>query len=125
MAATTNKTNLLYAVGVGLLLSDIVPTPADAYFFYRQRKNNELLERGNITAKQYWLRDAMGYYGYNAIWWGAVLGATHAFGKTYEQKRNILVGLLASGLVVGVIAKNIQKDEQRYASTKTVKPELT
>lgn len=111
----TNKTHLLYALGAGLLLSDIVPTPGDAYFFYKQRINKEKLEKGEITPKQYWTRDAVGYYGINALWWSTVLGATYIFGKDYKQKRNILIGLLAGGIVLGVIAKNIKKDEEFYA----------
>lgn len=112
----SHKTSLLYAVGVGLLLSDLIPTPADALFFYKERKNKEKLTKGEITPKQYWTRDALGYYGYNALWWSAVLGATMLIGKDYKQKRNILIGLVAGGLVVGVIAKNIKKDEELYAN---------
>lgn len=113
-----HKTNLLYALGFGLLLSDLIPTPADALYFYKQRKNKEKLESKEITPKQYWVRDAFGYYGFNALWWSAVLGATYVLGKDYKQKRNILIGLVAGGLVVGVIAKNIKKDEERYANNK-------
>ena len=112
----SQKTSLLYAVGLGLLLSDLVPTPADAYYFYKQRKNKEKLTKGEITPKQYWTRDAIGYYGLNALWWSAVLGSTILFGKDYKQKRNILIGLVAGGLVVGVISKNIKKDEEFYAN---------
>lgn len=113
-----HKTNLLYALGFGLLLSDLIPTPADALYFYKQRKNKEKLESKEITPKQYWVRDALGYYGLNALWWSAVLGATYVLGKDYKQKRNILIGLVAGGLVVGVIAKNIKKDEEHYANNK-------
>ena len=112
----THKTNLLYALGVGLLLSDLIPTPADALYFYKQRKNKQKLENKEITPKQYWIRDAMGYYGFNALWWSSVLGATILLGKDYKQKRDILIGLVAGGLVVGVIAKNIKKDEEYYAN---------
>jgi len=110
----TDKTKMLYAVGLGLILSDIIPTPADALYFYRQRVDKQELEQGKITPKQYWVRDAVGYYGYNALWWSAVLSATYYFGKDYTQKRNILIGLIAGGAVIGVLAKNIKKDEEFY-----------
>jgi uncharacterized membrane protein YkvI len=112
----SNKTHLVYAVGVGLLLSDMIPTPADALYFYKERVNKEKLTKGEITPKQFWTRDAIGYYGYNALWWSLVLGATVMFGKDYKQKKNIMIGLVAGGLVVGVIAKNIKKDEEFYAN---------
>mgnify|MGYP006280113077 CR=1 FL=1 len=110
-----DKTKALYAVGIGLILSDVIPTPADALYFYRQRINKKKLESGEITPKQYWTRDAFGYYLYNPLWWSIVLGATITLGKSYEQKRNILIGLIAGGAVFGVLAKNIKEDEKLYA----------
>jgi uncharacterized membrane protein YkvI len=109
-----HNTSLLIAVGVGLILSDIIPTPADALYFNIEQKNKAKLQSGEITPKQYWLRDAVAYYGLNPLWWTLVLGATLYGGKTYEQKRNILIGLVAGGLVLSVLHKNIKKDEKLY-----------
>lgn len=108
------KIKILYAVGVGLILSDIIPTPADALYFYLQRINKQKLEKGEITVSQYWVRDAISYYGLNPIWWTGVLATTYFVGKTYEQKRNILIGLIGAGAVFGVLAKNIKKDKEFY-----------
>jgi uncharacterized membrane protein YkvI len=117
----SHKVKVLYAVGLGLLLSDLIPTPADALYFYTQRVNKQKLERGQLSVKGYWTRDALAYYGYNAFWWGGVLLATHLIGKDYKQKRNLLIGLAGAGIVIGVIAKNIQKDEQFYTDIKNGK----
>jgi uncharacterized membrane protein YkvI len=111
----SHKTKTLYAVGLGLLLSDIIPTPADAFYFYKQRENKQKLEESKITPKQYWTREAIGYYGLNALWWSSVLGVSYLAGKSYEQKRNIFISLVVGGAVFGVIYKNIKKDEQFYA----------
>ena len=100
------------------MLSDLIPTPADAVYFYTQRINKQKLERGKISVKQYWTRDALSYYGYNAIWWSGVLLATHLIGKDYKHKRNLLIGLAGAGAVISVIAKNIKKDEQFYTDLK-------
>jgi len=43
------------------------------------------------------------------------------FGKTYEQKRNIGLSLIAGGVVLGVLAKNIKKDEKFYSENIMVK----
>lgn len=110
----SQKINTLYAVGLGLLLSDIIPTPADAVVFWRQRVNKQKLEKGEFTPKQYWIKETANYYLLNPIWWGGALLATHYFGKDYKQKRNILLGLVAAGAVIGVVAKNIKKDEEFY-----------
>lgn len=105
-----DKTGLLVAFSVGLILSDLIPTPADALYFYLQRKNKDKLEAGEITPKQYWIRDAAGYYGLNPIWWVSITAASLTLGKSYTQKRNILIGLIAGGVVVGVLNKNIKAD---------------
>lgn len=115
------KIGTLYAVGLGLLLSDIIPTPADAVVFWRQRLNKEKLEKGEITPKEYWIKETANYYLLNPIWWGSVLLATHYLGKSYKEKRNILIGVIAAGAVVGVIAKNIKKDDEFYKNFKVVK----
>jgi uncharacterized membrane protein YkvI len=118
MTSNHKDTRILIAVGIGLILSDIIPTPADAVYFNLQRANKEKLEKGEITPKQYWTRDALAYYGLNPLWWTAVLGVSLLAGKTYEQKRNILLTLVAGGLVVGVISRNIKKDEELYGIKK-------
>jgi uncharacterized membrane protein YkvI len=105
-----HKTKILYAVGIGLILSDIIPTPADAVYFRLEQKNKAKLQSGEITPKQYWTRDAVAYYALNPLWWSAVLGISLLAGKTFEQKRNILISLVAGGVVIGVLNANIKKD---------------
>lgn len=107
-----NQTKLLLAFSTGLIISDIVPTPADAMYFYLERKNKEKLEGGKITPAQYWTRDALAYYGLNPIWWATVLGVSFAVGKNYTQKRNILLGMVAGGVVLGVLHKNVKAEEK-------------
>lgn len=60
---------ILYAGLLGLVVSDIVPTPADAIYFRLMEKNKQKLNNKEITPKQYWTRDAALYYGLNPIWW--------------------------------------------------------
>lgn len=110
----SQKIKILYAVGLGLVLSDIIPTPVDAVVFWRQGVNKQKLEKSEITPKQYWVKETANYYLLNPIWWGAVLIASHYFGKSYEQKRNIFIGVIAAGVVVAVVSKNIKKDEEFY-----------
>lgn len=102
---------ILYAGAIGLLLSDVIPTPADALYFNLQQKNKAKLEAKQITPKQYWTRDAMYYYGLNPLWWGLVLGALYYTKGDYTQKAKVGLGLLATGVVVAVLHKNIKKDE--------------
>lgn len=116
-----NKEHLLYAFALGLLISDLAPTPADPFYFAEQRKNKQKLETGEIDVKQYWRRSAINYYLFNAIWWSLVLLAVYYTGKDYTQKRNIFIALLAGGAVIAVINKNIKKDIDFYKEHKLVR----
>ena len=109
-----HKTSILYALGIGLLASDLIPTPADAVYFNYQRNNKQKLEENTITPKEYWKRDAIGYYGFNAVWWTSVLGISYFLGKDFTQKRNLMIGVIAGGVVLTVLHKNIEKDTKYY-----------
>ncbi len=122
---SADKTHLLYAGAIGLLISDLVPTPADAFVFSWQQKNKQKLEKGEITPKQYWQKETFNYYAINPLWWTLVLGAAVYFGSDFKQKRNILLGLIAGGAVIAVIHKNIKKDEDFYASHEIVEKKPT
>jgi hypothetical protein len=103
---------ILYAGAIGLLLSDVIPTPADAIYFRLQQVNKAKLEKKEITPKQYWIRDAVSYYGLNPLWWGLVLGALYYTKGDYTQKAKVGLGLIATGVVISVIHGNIKKDEE-------------
>ena len=103
---------LLYAGALGLLLSDVIPTPADAFYFRVMGKNKQKLENGEITPKQYWTREAILYYGLNPLWWGLFLGVLYYTKGDYTNKVKLGFGLLAAGAVIGVLNKNI-KEEQK------------
>lgn len=103
---------LLYAGGIGLILSDIIPTPADAIYFRAMEKNKQKLESGVITPKQYWTRDAMLYYGLNPLWWSLVLTIVVFTKGDINQKAKVGLALIGGGAVLGVISKNIKEEEK-------------
>lgn len=101
---------VLYAGALGLLLSDVIPTPADSLYFSLMQKNKRKLESKEITPKQYWQREAALYYGLNPLWWSLVLGALYFTKGEYTTKMRVGLGIIAAGGVIGVLNKNIQKD---------------
>jgi len=109
---------ILYAGTVGLLLSDIIPTPADAIYFRLQEKNKSLLEEKKITPKQYWTRDALAYYGLNPIWWSLVLVAVVFTKGEFSHKLKVGVALVGTGTVFGVLSKNILEEEKKFKNLK-------
>lgn len=102
---------LLYAAAIGLILSDVIPTPADAIYFRAMAKNKQLLQNKEITPKQYWTRDAVLYYSLNPIWWSLVLAALYYTKGDFNQKAKVGLALIGSGIVVGVLHKNISEEK--------------
>jgi hypothetical protein len=103
---------VLYAGAIGLLLSDVIPTPADGLYFSLMQKNKAKLQSNEISPKQYWTRDALLYYSLNPIWWSIILGAMIYTKGDYTKKAKVGLGILASGVVLAVLHKNIKKDEE-------------
>lgn len=101
---------LLYAGAIGLIASDIIPTPADAIYFRTMAKNKQKLNSKEITPKQYWQREALLYYSLNPIYWGLVLTAVYYVKGDYNIKVKVALGILAGGAVVGALNKNIKEE---------------
>jgi hypothetical protein len=74
-------------------------------------KNKQLLNKGEITPKQYWTRDAVMYYGLNPLWWLLVLGIVIKTKGGLDNKVKWGLGLVSAGVVIGVISKNIKEEE--------------
>lgn len=105
---------IIYAGAIGLLISDILPTPADGIYFYAMQKNKAKLQSKEITPKQFWRRETALYYGLNPVWWGIVLGAMYFTKGSFTAKIKVGIGIISAGVVVGVINRNIRKDEEFY-----------
>lgn len=114
-----NGDAIIFTAILASIASNCIPTPADGIFFWREQVDKQELEEGKITPKQYWIRNSLGYYGYTAGWYLLVLGIICSIGGDYKNKARIGIGLLSSGLIVGIIAKNIEKDEKLQSSQST------
>jgi len=101
---------ILYATMIGLIASDIIPTPADAIYFKIERNLRDKWKAGTITPKQYWTYEGLAYYGLNPLWWSLVLGATIFTKGDYTQKMKVGVTILGAGAVIGVLYSNVRKD---------------
>jgi hypothetical protein len=104
-------TGALYAGLIGLLLSDLIPTPADALYFHHERTLRNRWKDNDILPNDYWEKSASNYYLYNAAWWALVGLATIYTKGTAEDKILTMGGLIGAGAVISVIYTNIQKDK--------------
>lgn len=103
-------TAILYAGAIGLILSDIIPTPADALYFHTEKKLRDLWTENKITPKQYYVRSASAHYFYKPIWWILVLGAMHYKQGDFKDKAKIGLAMVGVGAVIGLIYRNYKKD---------------
>jgi hypothetical protein len=110
-----NGNVILYTALLAAIVANCTPTPADYFYFRAQQRDKEKLENGEITPKQYWRRDIAGYYGYTAGYYAIIFLTLQAIGGTYKNNARVLMALLSGGLIIGVYAKNVQKDEELQA----------
>lgn len=104
--------HILYATGVGLILSDIIPTPADALYFKIEKNLRDKWKSGEISPNKYWTYETLAYYGLNPLWWSIVLGASYFTKGDYVKKATVGLSLLGAGAVIGVIYSNLRKDKK-------------
>lgn len=117
-------TGALYAGMLGLLLSDIIPTVGDAFYFSHERKlRNEFYDK-KITPEQYWRREAFAYYGYNTAFW--LLFGLIVVNIKGDAAKKLKVGawIIGAGAAVTVLYKNIKKDKLDLAKELAEKTEL-
>lgn len=103
---------VLYAGAVGLLLSNIIPTPADALYFHREKKLKEKWDNKEITPEKYWQKTATAYYVYKPVWWGLVISAMYFTKGDVKDKARIGLMIVGAGAVVGIVYRNYTKDIQ-------------
>jgi hypothetical protein len=117
-------TAALYTFLGGLILSDALPTPADAVFFSYQKKIRDDFFQKKITPAQYWRREAIGYYGFNVAWWLLVSAIVIASKGSAEKKLKIAGVIIGGGAVLAIIHQNIRKDEKEQELEEQQKIEL-
>ena len=107
-----NGNAIIFTALLAAIVANVMPVPTDYLYFQAQQSDKEKLESGCITAKQYWTRDILGYYGYTASWYLFLFLILYSANGSYKNNSRILLALLSAGLIVSVYNKNITKDEQ-------------
>ncbi len=107
-----NKELLIYVALFAAAIGDAIPTAADAVYFNQQYRLKKELEQGIITPEHYWTWNAVYYYMLNPLYWLLLAAIVYLIKGDYHLKVKILLTLIAGGMVIGVISKNIKKDKE-------------
>lgn len=94
------------------VVADVIPHPMDAVYFSIQKKNRDKFISGEITPKQYWRRNIISYYGCDAVWWAFLLLVAISVGGKAKDKLVVVGSIIGAGAVIGIIHRNIKKDEE-------------
>lgn len=107
-----NGNAIIFTALIAAAIANTIPTPFDAIYFNRQQKLKQQLEEGKISVKSYWYHDVGEYYLWTSLWYVGIIVGLQAVGGDFKQNSRLLIGLVGAGLVLGVVQKNIQKDQQ-------------
>ena len=107
-----NGNAILYTALLGAMIANAVPTPFDAIYFRNVNKLERQFDAGEITAEKLEWNVAGQYYSWTALWYATLFTGIYAFGGKYKTNARILLTLVAGGLVIGAVQKNIQFNKE-------------
>jgi hypothetical protein len=107
-----NGNTIIYTALIAAGLANMIPTPFDAIYFRRVNKLERDFDEGLVSSKALETHVALEYYLWTALWYGALFTGVYAFGGKYRNNARLLIGVVAGGLVVGAVSKNIQANEE-------------
>lgn len=105
----------LYAMLIGMSLGNILPSVSDGIFFICERNLRDSWKRGEITAKQYWLKNTLYYYTIPFTYWALVALIIINIKGDYQKKLKLSIALIGGGAVIGILIKMMQTDNKQLA----------
>lgn len=115
-----NGNAIIYTALLGAMIANAVPTPFDAIYFNNVNKLERKYDAGEISAEKLEWNVAGQYYLWTAGWYLALFTGVYAFGGKYKKNARVILALIAGGLVVGAVQRNIQfnKEVEKKKQTK-------
>lgn len=107
-----NGNTLIYTALIAAAIANTVPTPFDSIYFRRVNKLQRDYDQDLITPEQLEWHVAGEYYLWTSLWYAALFTGVYAFGGKYKTNAKILLALVAGGLVIGSVQKNIEINKQ-------------
>jgi hypothetical protein len=106
---------LLYTALIAAAVANAVPTPFDSVYFRRVNKLQRDYDENKISPEKLEWHIAGEYYLWTSLWYATLFTGVYAFGGKYKTNAKILLGLVAGGLVIGAVNKNIEINKQLKA----------
>jgi hypothetical protein len=107
-----NGNTLIYTALLAAMAANAIPTPMDSIYFKRVNRLERDFDDGKISAEKLEWHVAGEYYLWTAAWYAALFTGIYAFGGKYKNNARILLALVAGGLVIGAVQKNIAVDKE-------------
>lgn len=107
-----NGNTLIYTALIAAAIANTVPTPFDSIYFRRVNKLQRDYDEDKISPEQLEWHVAGEYYLWTSLWYAALFTGVYAFGGKYKTNAKILLALVAGGLVIGSVQKNIEINKQ-------------
>lgn len=113
-----NGNTILYTALIAAAVANTLPTPFDAIYFTRVNKLRREYDSGLITPEKLQWHIAGEYYLWTSLWYATLFTGIYAFGGKYHNNARILLAVVAGGLVLGSVQKNIEIDKKIQATKK-------
>lgn len=110
----------LYVALLSGAVANFLPDPTDGLNFYLDRKLRIKFEKGELSATQYWERKSILYYGLDSLWYIILFTIAFFIKGGVKEKGLVVLGVLATGVVVGIIFNNIKEDTKFWQKYKLV-----
>jgi hypothetical protein len=107
-----NGNTIIYTALIAAGLANMIPTPFDSIYFRRVNKLERDFDEGKVSSVTLETHVALEYYLWTALWYGALFTGVYAFGGKYKNNAKILIAVVAGGLVVGAVNKNIEANDE-------------
>lgn len=103
-----NGNTLIYTALIAAAIANTLPTPFDSIYFRRMNTLQRKYDENQISPESLEWHVAGEYYLWTSLWYGALFTGVYAFGGKYKTNAKILLALVAGGLVIGAVNKNIE-----------------
>lgn len=113
-----NGNALLYTALLAAAIANTLPTPFDSIYFRRMNTLQREYDEKKISPEKLEWHVAGEYYLWTSVWYLTLFTGIYAFGGKYKTNAKILLTLVAGGLVIGAVNKNIEINKKLLAEKK-------